>query len=146
MPIGLESPLVGMTIFAGIKMAGYSTFIRYRLKDEDVSSPRNFLTIGAVRTAIGVVVGIVYGIGFATLVDEIGLSTHTWAFLPFVFYAGLFPIRLLEWEIILRLFFREIKQDRPLARRMRLAGTGWSYVLDVPAMVGLFTTGGAWVC
>jgi hypothetical protein len=64
-----------------------------------------------------------------------------------VFFGLLIPIRLVEWSLLIHLFF-----DRGLVRRARdlkfaALGSLWSFALDgVGVMSAFVIPGGFWVC
>jgi hypothetical protein len=62
------------------------------------------------------------------------------------YYLVLIPVRLLEWWIIILIFYDRRVQTRAKDWRYAGLGTVWSYVLDVPALIGLVATGGMWIC
>ena len=138
MPAGINHPLIGYVSFCAIKFAGYSIAGRMLSKSYQCAD-RSALLVGGVRTLIGMAAGASY--------------FFAWQWLPvplhpglFIWLAGLAPIRILEWWLLLWLFY-----DRPLkhfAKDWRCAAFGavWSYVLDLPALVGFIATGGLWVC
>ena len=65
----------------------------------------------------------------------------------FAFYALLAPIRILEWLLLLALFYRRQLWSLRNALGYSLLGTGWSYLLDLPAILAMFVLpGGAWIC
>jgi hypothetical protein len=54
---------------------------------------------------------------------------------------------MLEWLAVLCLFYRDVPQVTAKRWRYVFAGIGWSYVLDIPAVIAAFTIpGGFWVC
>ena len=140
MPGGIQDPWVGFAAFTAVKWIGYTgaaAALRRAYPDARVS----LLASGAVRTGIGLAFGSPFGL-LAVVTAE---QAHTGAGLP-AFYIRLAGVRLLEWWILRWLFY-----DRPLREKARgwkcaVGGTVWSYVLDVPALFGLVTTGGLWVC
>jgi hypothetical protein len=59
---------------------------------------------------------------------------------------GLAPVRVAEWWFLLWLFYdRQLRQKRKDWNWVAL-GTGYSYALDIPALLGFCITGGAWIC
>jgi hypothetical protein len=134
-PGGLDHPVVGFLTFTGVKLVGY-TVAAAVLERAYERTPRRIFRIGAARTAIGVAAGLLYGLAWTTLIGP----PET---VPYL--AGLFPVRLIEWRLLLWIF-----HDRNLwsgkGWRWTLAGTIWSYALDVPAVAGFFVLGGFWVC
>jgi hypothetical protein len=127
---------LGLAYFAAVKFVGYSaaaSFINRRIPDTSASP----WLVGGVRT----VIGLGAGIGAAYLASQLGILRSEVGF-----YALLAPIRICEWLILLRLFFR---RDWDWSRSLKLAalGTAWSYVLDIPAIMAVFAIpGGAWIC
>jgi hypothetical protein len=96
--------------------------------------------IGASRTTIGMIAGALYFWG-------ISLTTHL---IPnaggFLYLAGLVPVRFAEWWLLIWLFYDRPLQQKKTGWRIVLIATGWSYVIDIPAIGGLILTGGFWVC
>jgi hypothetical protein len=128
---------LGVAYFTTIKLVGYSVAGRYINRTDAVSRPAP-LTFGVTRTALGIAAGISYGFALS----KIGIANT-----EFAFYGGLLPVRTLEWLAVLWLFYRGV--PRVTAKRWRYvgAGIGWSYVLDIPAVIAAFTIpGGFWVC
>ena len=63
------------------------------------------------------------------------------------FLSGLAPIRILEWGVLLRIFFEPAILRSPRACRYAALATVWSYVLDAIAiMFAVATPGGRWIC
>jgi hypothetical protein len=135
MPVGPSA--VGVVAFSTIKLLGYSAAGLYLNRKEGLSTPNPF-AFGAARAVLGIAVGTAYGFGLSRLDIT---STE------FAFYPGLIPIRLLEWLLVLWLFYRETPayHDRKFGYAVR--GIGWSYLLDVPAIIAAFIIpGGFWIC
>jgi hypothetical protein len=64
----------------------------------------------------------------------------------FAFYLGLVPMRVLEWLVILWLFYRAVP-DRTRWPWYVAAGIGWSFLLDLPAsFAAIALPGGVWIC
>jgi len=134
MPFGPS--LLGLTYFAGIKLVGYSAAGAYVNRHERVVQPRP-IVFGLARTAIGLGAGIAYALTVSQLAITRGELT---------FYLGLLPIRVLEWLAVLWLFYRATSERRHWPRYV-LAGIGWSFFLDLPAILAAFTLpGGVWIC
>jgi len=122
-------------VFGAIKFVGYSLAARY-LKTSYPDSNANVLLVGLTRTLIGMFFGAIVGM--------IGFWAFEVAFL--VFLLGLLPVRILEWWILLRIFFdRKDEDKRKLGNNIAL-GVVWSFVLDIPAIFGFIVTGGFWIC
>ena len=138
MPAGIENPELGYLGYAAIKFAGYSlaaALISRKYERDD----RNPWLIGGVRTLIGMAAGAVcYGLtGLIPALQPAG---------GIVFLIGIIPVRIAEWWLLLWLFFdRELKQTQ---KGWRTVATGlvWSFVLDVPALIGFLLAGGFWIC
>src|SRR6185436_15432866 len=128
--------ILGLAYFTGIKLAGYSAAGAYVNRHEAVSHPRP-IVFGVARTAVGLSVGIPYAFTLGRFAITNG---------EIAFYAGLLPIRFLEWLAILWLFYRSAK-DRDRWPRYIATGIGWSFVLDLPAIAAAFALpGGVWIC
>jgi len=135
MPAGPEA--LGLAYFVAVKFAGYSAAANY-LRRQYPESKVNPLLAGGVRTVIGIVVGI--SAVFAT--EQFGIVRSTVAF-----FAFLFPTRILEWLLLLWLFFERPNGSWQRAIGWSVKGTGWSYLLDIPAILAVFVLpGGVWVC
>src|SRR5258707_1290492 len=75
-----------------------------------------------------------------------GKSLELFRYFPFLYLAGLLPVRIVEWWLLIWLFYdRKLRQP---AKGWRMVGLGtiWSYVLDAPAIAGFIATAGFWVC
>ena len=135
MPAGFTS--LGLVYFGAVKLAGYTAaavFLRRRYPD--CQTPP--IIPGAVRTAIGFAAGI----GAVSLAGVLGASRS-----EALFYLLLVPIRIVEWLTLLWLFYRKPKWDLGRATRFAALGTLWSFVLDLPAVLAMFSIpGGAWIC
>jgi len=140
MPGGLGA--IGFVAFGGVKLAGYTgagaVLNRYL---QPLPERPSILKVGATRTGIGLVAGVSYGLAtalVANFVDEkLGLV---------LFFALLIPLRLVEWLILLRLFFWDAV-SRKIPWKWMALGTGWSFVLDAIAIGCAFVVpGGIWIC
>ena len=138
MPVGPS--IIGAITFTGIKLAGYG-YAGARLNDVY----RNIGTVapwkfGAVRTALGLVVGM----AFAASMAYSGI-THS----MLLWYLLLVPIRFLEWLGTIWLFYerKAVLSDWRRLSKYSLVGSGWSYVLDIPAALSMIVVpGGMWIC
>lgn len=83
----------------------------------------------------------------AGVTDAFALSRFHVSNTELVFYAGLIPVRVLEWFGVLWFFYRA---RSPVAARKTLYavhGIAWSHFLDLPAVLAAFVIpGGFWVC
>lgn len=135
MPFG--GSVLGAVYFTGVKLAGYSAAGAYLNRRAARHSPAP-LVFGSVPTAVGVAVGVTYGYALSTFA-----VTNT----ELVFYAGLIPVRVFDWGGVIRLFYpprSPVGENRTLYAAQ---GIGWSYFLDLPAVLAAFAIpGGFWVC
>ncbi len=140
MPMG-PAPL-GFAYFVGIKFVGY-TAAAYVLKRVYPDSPASLAKVGGTRTAIGVGAGLIYGgLWFAALTHLIDYH-----YSEYVYFAGLFPVRILEWGLLLHLFFDRGLTDLQKTFRVSAGATVWSYCLDAIGIgAALVIPGGIWVC
>ena len=138
MPGGLTNPITGYVAFGAVKFGGY-TLAAWRLNHSYPTEVRNVAAVGGTRTGIGMVIGTVLGFFVLPLVltGELGFVAY---------YLLLIPVRLFEWWMILLIFYDRRLQTRAKDWRNASLGTVWSYVLDVPALIGLLATGGMWIC
>lgn len=133
MPAGIES--LGLVYFAAVKFVGYTAAASFIKSQISASSASPWL-IGGIRTTIGLGAGIMA----ALVASQIGLLRSEVGF-----YVLLAPIRICEWLLLLRLFFPAIKKG--MALKLATFSTLWSYVLDIPAILAVFSIpGGAWIC
>jgi hypothetical protein len=138
MPGGLSNPVQGYIAFSAVKLCGYSLAAWY-LNRQYPDAKRNFAVVGLTRTLIGMLFGGALGFLVLPLVDvgEFGII---------VYYLGLIPVRLLEWWIIILLFYDRHALTKAKDWRHVGIGTVWSYALDIPAVIGFVATGGFWIC
>lgn len=132
---------IGFAAFVGVKFVGY-TVAGWYLNRTYASKSHGSLTIGAARTALGVGVGVSYGLAWMGLGRFIGSSPVGWLFYPL-----LIPIRIVEWGLLLKWFFEPRFLESPRSWKAAAGGTVWSFALDA---IGLLTAwvvpGGFWVC
>ena len=140
MPGGISDPVVGYASFAVVKFAGYCAGA-YALGRAYPRPKANAAVAGLTRTVIGLVVGAAYASAVALLLAEpLGGAVLL------VFLAGLVPVRLGEWWLLIWLYYdRELTELRK-GWAWATAGTGWSFALDIPAIVGAVATSGFWIC
>ena len=138
MPGGLENPLVGYAAFTAVKLGGY-TLAAWKLNRTYSDHARNVLAVGATRTGIGMAFGYLMAM-LLLLLLFIGTPALVLGYLLFI------PVRLLEWWLIIFIFYDRELQTRAKDWRMVGLGTIWSFVLDAPAIIGLVATGGFWIC
>src|ERR1043166_4612210 len=101
MPGGIANPVVGYATFTAIKFAGYS-LAAGMMSHVYERQGRDPFRVGATRTLIGMAAGAAY---FGIMLFAMPLTNVPALVL---FPAGLFPVRILEWWLLVWLFF-----DRP---------------------------------
>ena len=139
MPGGATSPAIGYLVFGGIKFAGYTLAARSISKRYE-RTDRNAFAVGGARTLIGMIAGARY-FGLLALLPQKTVATG-----GLVFLAGLLPMRIAEWWLLLWLFYDRGFEKSGLGWRVVALATLWSFALDIPAIAGAFFTGGFWIC
>ena len=135
MPFGGSA--LGAVYFNGVKLAGYSAAGAYFNRRAAAHAPAP-LAFGLVRTAVGIAAGVSY----AYVLGTFAVSNT-----ELVFYAGLIPVRVLEWYGVLWVFYRGRSAVAANRTLYTVQGIGWSYFLDIPAVLAAFVIpGGFWVC
>lgn len=127
----------GLIYFAAVKLGGYTAAATVLKRQFPESNATPWL-VGGVRTVIGLAAGFaaVFTAGHLGIIRS-----------EFGFYALLAPIRMCEWLVLFALFFRRPTWEWARSLKIAVLGTLWSYVLDVPAVLAVFTLpGGAWIC
>ncbi len=125
---------LGIAVFTAVKLAGYSLAGRTLNRVNNVARPRP-ISFGIARTLLGIVAGI----SFATITQRFGIDrSGIW------YYVDLFPVRQIEWTLMLLLFYPRSTRRRYVDSTL---GTIWSYLLDVPAVaLAWIIPGGCWIC
>jgi hypothetical protein len=144
MPAGISHPGFGYATFCAIKFAGYTAAAHFLSMsyDRDVSAWK----VGAVRTLIGMAAGAAYfGPVGSDETHGACAGRHTRR-VPAFYLAGLLPVRIAEWWLLIWLFYDRKLRELAKGWRMVWLGTIWSYVLDAPAIAGFIATAGFWVC
>ena len=145
MPAGISHPGLGYATFCAIKFAGYTAaahFLSVSYNRDDLTSWK----VGAVRTLIGMAAGAAY-FGLWYLIQRTGHAPGgIHGGFPLLYLAGLLPVRIAEWWLLIWLFYDRKLREPAKGWRMVWLGTIWSYVLDVPAISGFIATAGFWVC
>jgi hypothetical protein len=145
MPGGFSNPALGYATFSAIKFAGYSAaghVLSVSYNREDLPAWK----VGGVRTLIGMAAGAGYfGLWFA-FERAAHPSGGTFQNYPYLYLAGLLPIRIAEWWLLIWLFYDRGLREVAKGWRMVGLGTVWSYILDAPAIAGFFATAGFWIC
>jgi hypothetical protein len=135
-PGGIGEPL-GLLAFPAIKFAGYTAYAVYL--NRVFPRQRNVFAVGASR--------MVLGLAFGTI---LAMLSFPFAFIGgvglLIYLIGLVPVRLLEWYIILKGFYIVAGDDFPDLKRPMWIGVLVSFLLDIPALIGLVTATGFWIC
>lgn len=133
MPAGIEHPVIGSLVFTAVKLGGYAWAGHMLNQRSELSvSP---LRVGIARTLIGIAFGAAVW-GFTGLVDSSALTSAAYVVL-------LAPLRFLEWWLLVRWMYGP---GLRLSAKAYVLLVCLSYLLDVPAVLGLFVTGGFWIC
>ena len=90
----------------------------------EIETVPGYFAFSLTRTVIGLLVGACYW----EFMDTSGRSPMIWA--------GLAPLRMLEWLFVIGLFWRYFKHDHRGAVLIAILGTLWSYLLDIPVALG----------
>ncbi|HXF39277.1 MAG TPA: hypothetical protein VN687_06155 [Blastocatellia bacterium] len=129
--------LIGLAAFPAIKFTGYALagrFLKHRYQDPGISS----IKFGAARTVLGIFAGITY----ACLVGSVKSSDTR-------IYLGLAPVRIVEWLLIIWIFFEygSLTSNKQRLIGYSLLGVVWSYFLDLFGLLPLIIIPGwFWVC
>ena len=133
MPAGVSDPELGTAAFVAIKLVGYCAAASVISRAFE-RVPSRWLTIGIARTAIGFLFGYPY----------FNYSTYTAG--QDLFRYWLIPIRLIEWSLLLLIFYPRPFSHFGRAAGAIIGGTVWSFVLDIPAIIGFIVVSGFWIC
>jgi hypothetical protein len=144
MPAGPST--FGFAYFIAVKYAGYTAYCRWAIQPRLQPSEhpvRSAWVAGAIRTAIGVVIGITVGLQFWRI--PYFASNHD-NLAEALFYGSLVPLRIGEWWLLIRLAYNGL-----LSRNQRFALIGGgiltSFALDFIGVVSAFALpGGMWIC
>jgi hypothetical protein len=128
---------IGFAAFVGVKLVGY-TVAGYKLRAAYQREGPVPIAFGVSRTLLGVAAGPAYGSVVPSMSGGGGMLA---------LYAGLLPVRLLEWLAIIAIFFDRRFGEPGRLLKYALAGIVWSYLLDaVGILLAIITPGGVWVC
>jgi hypothetical protein len=140
MPQGSHNEVVGSSVYFAIKLVGYIAAAKV-ISNVYGKSNLNTYVVGGTRALIGLVFGMLFVAAFgrsgAVQILEIGG--------PF-FLLYLIPIRFIEWWLLIWLFYDRALVRRKLGWSVAAVGTVWSFILDIPAILGVIVIGGFWVC
>ena len=125
---------LGIAVFTAVKFGGYTLAGRTLNRANHVTQPHPAV-FGAVRTLVGIVAGVSYAI----ITQKFGIErSGVW------YYVDLFPVRQIEWTLMLLLYYRHSTRRRYVDSTF---GTLWSYFLDIPAVaLAWIIPGGFWIC
>lgn len=139
MPGGLGEPLA-LLGFPAIKAAGYTAFAVY-LNSLYPHRPRNIFLVGLFRMLLGLTFGTILATLSFPFVFVFGIGL-------LIYLGGLIPIRILEWWITIKTLYKneEGKISWSDAKPAITHGVVWSFILDIPALIGLVYAGGFWIC
>ncbi len=140
MPMGPEP--IGFAAFTAVKLIGYTAGAVY-LRKKYENYKHGSWKIGAVRTLVGVVVGVSYGLLFMVAAES-DLFTNS---LAIAFPVLLVPVRMGEWSFVLWLFLERGNVVPMRMWKFAWLGTLWSFILDAIGIgTALVVPGGIWVC
>ena len=137
MPGGLSEPL-GLLAFPAIKVAGYTAYAFY-LNRLFPHSKQNVLLIGVLRMLVGLAFGTALAFVSFPFVFVFGIGL-------FIYVIGLIPVRLLEWYIIIKGFYTRHGTEGEGIQKPMWFGVLTSFLLDIPALLGLVMSAGFWIC
>ena len=137
MPGGFGEPL-GLLAFPAIKFVGYTAYAIYL--NRVFPHPRNIFAVGATRMLLG----LIFGTALAMISFPFAFIGGALGFL--IYLVGLIPVRLLEWYITFKAFYLAAGETAPGMKRAMWTGVLVSFLLDIPAIVGLVTATGFWIC
>jgi len=162
---------MGFAYFLAAKMLGYTAFCHWVVgpkiiaaeterAEPAMASPNEFrvaslesadertivpsaVKAGAIRTLIGLVVGVVVGLGFWTIPY---FSRHD-STGTVLFFSLLVPVRIGEWWLLFRWLYKMRPFNDPVGLRLITWGILVSFALDALGVVTAFVLpGGMWVC
>ena len=129
--------LFGIAAYVGVKLAGYTYAGRVLGARYQQAEPKPF-NFGVARCLLGVAVGFT----FAQIAFFVDILNTDW-----LFFVLLFPFRMGEWLLIQAVYYPAARPNPRRPLKYALAGTAWSYALDIPAIGAIFVIpGGMWVC
>lgn len=98
------------------------------------------MLVGLLRTLIGISIGTLYW----RMTDPLIGAYHGQGIL--LIELGLFPIRVLEWWLLLRIAYDPRLHRGSTCWNIVAQGIGVSFLLDIPAVFGFCITGGVSIC
>ncbi|MBB5034534.1 hypothetical protein [Prosthecobacter vanneervenii] len=133
MPAGMDHPELGAIAFGVTKLVGYCVAAHLISKCYK-KNPSQWFVIGMTRTIIGIAFGYPY---VHMITPALGSP---------LFLLGLIPLRMIEWLLLIMLFYDRRLNNRRRALAVSITWMIWSFVLDIPAIAGWFVIGGFWIC
>ena len=138
MPGGFSEP-IGLLAFPAIKAAGYTLYALY-LNSIYKDRPRNIFVVGISRMFLGLLFGTALAFLSFPFVFVFGIGI-------FVYLFGLIPVRVLEWYILIKgFYFADRKAEWSEIKNSVWLGVLTSFILDIPAIMGLVASAGFWIC
>jgi len=128
--------LSGTAIYALIKVTGYSLFAKYL--NSLFFLQNNIWKVGLIRTAIGVVLGIAHNAFFLSFLNVSMGRSPIGGEDTGLYFALLILLRIFEWWLIIFLFYEKKWPGNYRVVQGVLLGVIWSFILDIPLMLGLF--------
>ncbi len=111
---------LGFVYFVGVKLAGY-TVAGSLLKKVYGSGTPGLLNVGVTGMVTGLGAGLAYAGRWILAMSK---SQPANAYLPeFLYFAGLFPIRIAEWLLLIYLYFDRRFIDKPKGLKAAIGGT-----------------------
>ena len=111
---------LGFVYFVGVKLAGY-TVAGSRLKKVYGTGTSGLLNVGVTGTVTSLRAGLAYGGRWILAMSK---SQPANSYLPeFLYFAGLFPIRIAEWLFLIYLYFDRRFIDKPKGLKAAIGGT-----------------------
>ncbi|MBL4764426.1 MAG: hypothetical protein JKX67_03970 [Colwellia sp.] len=134
----VENPILGLSVFVIIKLAGYMMMARYINSQVDNCDNQTITKVALTRTFIGMLVGGLYWlvllVMFKVPLEIIIIS----------YFSILLLLRYFEWYFLLWLFYKPLL-EKTQHRGIMFKGIFLSYILDLPAAYGVIFTAGIWV-
>jgi len=133
---------LGFVYFAGVKLAGYTVAGSLLKKVYGTGTPGR-LNVGVTGTGLGA--GLAYG---GLWILAMSKSQPANSYLPeFLYFAGLFPIRIAEWLFLIYLYFDRRFIDKPIGLKAAIGGTICRTV-GMPSVSSrrVVIPGAIWVC
>ena len=129
--------IVGSFSYFLLKFFGYSFFAVYL--NYLFSIKHNIFKIGLVRTGLGISLGFAHNALFLSVLDVSMGRSPIGGPDTLLFFGLLVVLRIFEWFLILYWFYdRKLNHKKPIIFGISF-GVIYSFILDVPVYIGLFT-------